>query len=240
MTQSRLSRRVERQTKQSILLSIIGIVAVLGFLAKFGIPLLANVSYFLLGAKDTQEVAKPKNVYVAPPVLDALPSATNSATIAISGSALENQTIQLFLNGEKEDEKKVDKKNTFSFADIQLKQGENFIQAKAIQNDPSSKQQESDFSNSYTIIFKKDAPALNLESPNDKQSFGKDDKTVTVKGKTDTGTQITVNDLWAIVDNEGKFSYDLPLQNGENKIKVIATDEAGNKTEKEITVTRSQ
>ena len=49
-----------------------------------------------------------------------------------------------------------------------------------------------------------------------------------------------MNEFWAIVDAGGNFSYTLPLQNGENTIKVVATDEAGNKTEYEVKVTYSE
>lgn len=237
MTRSRLSRRLESKTKQSIFLSLLGIVITLGLLAKFGIPLLANVSFLLFSAKDTQEVIK-KDVFIPSPVLDALPNATNSATIKISGSALEKQTISLYINGEVNDKTDADTDGSFTFDDVELQDGENLIQTKAKNADKSD--EESDFSSSYTVIFKMNAPSLAIDSPNPNQSFSKDDKFAIVKGKTDPGVKVTINDFWAIVDSEGTFSYNLPLKSGENKIKVVVIDEAENKTEKEITVTSVQ
>ncbi|MBI2430724.1 MAG: hypothetical protein HYV39_01770 [Candidatus Levybacteria bacterium] len=237
MTRSRLSRRLERQTKKSIILSVLGIVLTLVLLAKFGIPFLANVSYLLLGGKDTPEI-KIKNMFVSPPVFDALPSATNSANLKVSGNASEKQIITLYINGEVVDKTDTNDRGLFEFDDIKLSEGENLIQAKAKNNDKDK--QESDFSSSYTVIFKKNAPSLSIDSPSPNQSFSKDDKFATVRGKTDPGVRITVNDFWAIVDSEGSFSYNLPLKGGENKIKVVAIDEAENKTEKEVTVTSSQ
>lgn len=234
---SRLSRKLESKTKQSIILSFLGIIIVLGLIAKFGIPVLANVSFFLFEKKDTQDQTAKKAIFVSPPELDALPNATNSATIAISGTGQENQEIALYLNGELEEKTDLEDTKKFSFTNIALKEGENLIQTKSIQKDPSgSSDQESDFSNSYTIILTKKAPTLTIDSPSDKQSFGKDDKQAMVKGKTDAGNKVTINDLWAIVDNNGAYEYNLPLRSGENKIKIVATDPANNTTEKEITV----
>lgn len=244
---SRLSRKLESKTKQSIVLSFLGIIIVLGLITKFGIPILANVSFYFFEKKETQDqTAKKKQVFVSPPELDALPIATNSATITVSGTGQENQEIALYLNGELEEKTDVEDTKKFSFTNISLKEGENLIQTKSIQKDPSAslgssngdsgQVQESDFSNSYTIILTKKAPTLTIDSPNDKQSFGKDDKQAMVKGKTDAGNKVTVNDLWAIVDNDGAYEYNLPLHGGENKIKVITTDPANNTTEKEITV----
>ena len=58
-------------------------------------------------------------------------------------------------------------------------------------------------------------------------------------GKTDSGVRITVNGFWAVIDENNNFSYSLPLQDGDNAIKVVAQDQAGNKAEKEIKVTYS-
>ena len=69
--------------------------------------------------------------------------------------------------------------------------------------------------------------------------FEKDQSTVKVLGKTDPGVRVTVNGFWAVIDENNNFSYNLPLQNGENMIKIEAIDQAGNKTEKEIKVTYS-
>ncbi len=236
MTRSRLSRKLESKTKQSIFFTLLGTIIVLGLIAKFGIPVIAEVSFFLFENKNTQDqTAKKKQIFVSPPELDALPNATNSATITVSGAAQENQEITLYLNGKLEEKTFVEDSKRFTFTNILLKDGENLIQVKATQD-----KEESDFSNSYTIVLTKKAPTLTIESPNDKQSFGKDDKQIMVKGKTDAGNKITVNDLWAIVDNDGVYEYNLPLHAGENKIKVVATDQAENKTEKEITVTYNQ
>jgi outer membrane lipopolysaccharide assembly protein LptE/RlpB len=49
-----------------------------------------------------------------------------------------------------------------------------------------------------------------------------------------------VNGFWAVVDDNNNFSYTLPLQSGDNQIKIVAIDQAGNKAEKDLKVNFSQ
>ena len=224
---------MEQKTKKNLLLSVLGIILVILLVFKFGIPLLVNFSLFLSGSgKEEAKIQDPS--FIAPPILDSFPQATSSANIIISGVASENQTIDLYVNDYLIDKTKTKKDGRFSFDTI-IKPGENIIKTKAV-----VKNKESEFSQPLTVSFKSAPPSLTLSSPSDGQSFSKDQNTVDVNGTTDTDVKITVNGFWAITDNDGDFSYRLPLKNGENKIKIEATDLAGNRTEKEIKVTYSQ
>jgi len=232
MSRSRLSRRVEQKTKKHLLLSILGIILVLLLMFKFGIPLLINISLFLSGTKSTQEQSQNYNPsFIAPPILNPFPQATSSANVIIMGIASKDQTISLYINDSLVDSIKTKDNGTFSFKQT-ISTRENTIKAKAIVGN-----KESEFSNSITTSFKSDPPSLKISSPSDGQSFSKDQNIVDVKGTTDSDVKITVNGFWAITDDSGNFSYKLPLQNGENKIKIVATDTAGNKKELEIKVT---
>jgi len=42
-----------------------------------------------------------------------------------------------------------------------------------------------------------------------------------------------------VLDKDSNFEYSLGLNQGENKIHITATDKAGNKTEKSLTITYS-
>lgn len=237
MKRSRLSRRLESQSKKSFYFSILGILIILFILVRFGIPLLINFSLFISGSKSSSESENSNSAsFVAPPVIDPLPyDATSSAQISISGKAFPEQTINLYINDELVDKVSVIDNDSFIFKDIILKPGENSIKTKALADD----KKQSDYSNTITVSLKKEPPALSVDSPSDNQSFPKDENTANVSGKTDPGVKVTVNDFWAIVDSDGKFSYTLKLHDGDNQIKIIATDDAGNKTEKEIKVTYS-
>ncbi|MFH0830594.1 MAG: PKD domain-containing protein [Parcubacteria group bacterium] len=81
-----------------------------------------------------------------------------------------------------------------------------------------------------------DGPKLEIKSPED--GFETDESTVEVKGVTDLSATVEVNG--EEVDNElGSFSTKVDLEEGENKITVIATDPAGNQTKEEFTVIRT-
>lgn len=232
---SRLTERIETQTKRNIILTVIGIIIIVILLWKFGVPLMATVSFMLAGSKNEESTEK-KDTYIAPPTLDDTYDATNSARVNISGSSLNTTTIELFVNNEKVDNTKVEDGNTFSFTAVPLDSGENSIKVRAI----GDGNQKSNFSNIVTITYLNKAPELSIDSPSDGASFHKDEKTVEVKGKTDPGTRITVNDFWAIVDTDGNYSYTVALKDGDTDIKVQATDDAGNKIDKQIKVNYSQ
>lgn len=233
MTRSHLARKFEQQTRKNLILSVLGIIAFVFIIFKFGIPLLVNFS-LLVSTSRSQDISFPKkSTFIAAPILHPMPEATNSAKIIITGSASPNQTISLYINDNLVDKSETDKNGSFSFEET-LSTENNTILAKAKAN-----KHESDFSRPQTIIFKKASPSLTIDAPQDKQIFSKDQNTVEVRGKTDSDVRVTVNDFWAVIDKNNNFSYTLPLRNGENVIKVIARDQAGNKTEKEIRVTFS-
>lgn len=233
---SRLTKRLEKQSKKNFFLSLLGIIAVIFLIIKFGVPFLANATLFISGSKDNMRELNNSDMssYIAVPKLDTITSATNSANIKVSGEGSKDQTIALYINKEITDKTTVDKKNKFVFENVELNKGENIIQVRAIEKDKKSA-----YSEDVTIIYKKDPPSLSIDSPSNDQSFSKDENTVKVTGKTDANAKVTVNDHWTIVDENGNFSYNLPLQSGENKIKIAATDEAGNKKEEERKVTYS-
>jgi bacillopeptidase F len=94
-------------------------------------------------------------------------------------------------------------------------------------------------SESLIITFKSKPPTLQIKSPTDGQSFSKDQNIAEILGTTDPHVRITINNFWAIIDEKNNFSYSLSLKDGENEIKIVALDQAGNKTEKNIKVTYS-
>src|SRR3990167_6718959 len=116
---SRLSTRMKRKTEKSLFLSIIGIIIVVFLLIKFGIPLLFNLSLFISTARGGDEVIQAKtSEFVAPPLLDPTFQATNSATITLSGTAGEKQTIKLYKNNDYISDTTTEKKGLFVFEDI--------------------------------------------------------------------------------------------------------------------------
>jgi cytoskeletal protein RodZ len=82
------------------------------------------------------------------------------------------------------------------------------------------------------INFNK-APSLHVDSPTESQVITGDQ--LTVKGKTDAGATVRVNNQPAFVDDEGNFETQVPLSDKTDKIQVEAQSRSGKST----TTTRS-
>lgn len=232
MADSRLSRQSTKKTARKLFLSILGIALVIAAVFKFGIPLLVNFSLLIAGSKVTSGQQQNTQNFIAPPALNPTYTATNSASVTITGFGSDKQTIALYVNGELIDKKETEKDGTFTFEDVEIPKDENTIKTRAIQEG-----KESDFSNELVIRYKKDPPTLSIDEPSENQQFTKDDDTARVFGIAQEAQIVTVNGFRAIVESNGSYSYTLRLQHGENTIKVEAIDEAGNKKEMERKVT---
>ena len=228
---SRLYKRVEDKSKKNLLLTVFGIILIIAIVIKFGVPTIINFTLFISGSKNSEQNIKPNDITFLPaPFLNPLPIATNSAEVLISGAASPNQTIILYINDNLVNKTETQKNGNFSFREA-LTKNENVIKVKAKVNE-----KESEFSQGLNISYINTPPSLIVTSPTNDQSFSKDQNTVEVKGTTDAQIKITVSDFWAITDQSNHFSYVLPLKEGENQVKIVATDQAGNKTEKIIRV----
>ena len=237
---SRLNKALEKKAKYHMYLYLFGIIVILFVLIKFGVPALINFSLFLAHNKDQAAATKTSSQspsILLPPSLNQSFTATNSATITVTGTATANQKVELYVNNNLTDIVSTKNDGSFTFKDVSLISGQNTIEAKAKVDN-----KESDFSEPIMVSYEKSAPSLSVDSPQDNQTFsGGNQQDITVKGKTDNNNiHVTVNGFWATLDANGNYSYTLHLQNGSNQIKVIAQDEAGNQTEKDITVNFNQ
>lgn len=230
MRRSRLSKKAEKKSMQTIFLSFLGIAVIIFLLLRYGIPLISEFSFFagqiIPNSSDKNENTDKNDAYVPVPDIDSLPKATKEQNINITGTSLSGLTVYLYLNGSKDDEMEVVEDGTFEFS-VKLTEGENIIKAKAIKD-----KNESEFSDSTVVVYKKSGPELSLESPEDGSEVK--NSPVEVKGKTDPDSIVTVNDFQAIINSEGNWSYFLSLKQGDNEVKIISVDLAGNKTEKTV------
>src|SRR5262249_40352103 len=137
-----------------------------------------------------------------------------------------------YVNGKLVDKTDVGKDKQFAFQQVKLEKGSNQIKAKAVTTDDK----ESEYSSVTSISYSNEPPKLDINSPQDGQDVAKGDGPLRVSGKTDSGVKVTVNDFWAIVQDDGTFSYMLALHDGDNTIKIVATDDADNQTTKELKI----
>ncbi|MDE2590443.1 MAG: hypothetical protein KGL95_12360, partial [Patescibacteria group bacterium] len=100
MMQSRLSRASEQRMKQRFFLTVVGTIVLLVLLVKFGLPALINFSLFLSSGsgQSAGNTSSGQNTFINPPILNPIPTATNSATFDISGSAGSKQLVKLYIN----------------------------------------------------------------------------------------------------------------------------------------------
>lgn len=227
MAQSRLKYNLEKRAYHTIVLAVVGIIAIIVVLVLFGTKILIGFSTlsenFQAKSSPSDSQSKTKT-YVAPPQLNPIVDATNSAQIAISGFGEQGQSIHLYRNGELVDKTTVRNDNHFKFPSISLQNGENTIKALAVTADNNK----SDYSNEITVNYLSKPPEITINQPHDGQGFDRNAGPVNIEGQTDPGATVTINGFVAIVDDQGKFSYLYKLQDGDNTITAIAKDAAGN------------
>ncbi len=231
---SRLSKKFQKKSRNTLILSILGIVAILFLMFRYGLPLISDAS-FLFGrvTSSPDEVNKTEDKsFLASPDLDTLPEATKEELVTVTGTSLGGEKVAIYLNGNLEEEVTV-KDGSFEH-ELKLTDGGNIIKAKAIKGE-----MESEFSNSVNISLIKEGPELSIDSPGENAEL-KGANPIEVKGKTDPDVTVTVNDFQAVSSSDGSYSYLLTLKEGGNEIKVVAVDAAGNKTEKTIRVNYSR
>lgn len=100
----------------------------------------------------------------------------------------------------------------------------------------NAEQDGQEFKNDLGVLFDTKPPTLEVSAP--ASGLVTAAETVAVTGTTEAGAKVTVNGDTAS-STEGKFSLRVQLEVGANAFKVEATDGAGNKTVKTLTVTRS-
>jgi glucodextranase-like protein len=232
-SQSRLKRLEERKNKKQAIqfgLLSVGFILLLIFII---FPLFIKVTGTIGDARSSgSQIDKGDIIAPAPPNLISQFEATSSALVNLSGYSESGSTVYLMVNGNDLADILIEEDGSFKFEDIALTQGPNEIYCYA----KDQAENQSQDSRKLEIIFDSQAPDLEISSPNDGDKFYDDEKELVVAGTTDNDATIRVNGYISTVDNEGNFVKKIQLKNGENEIKVEASDDAGNKTEETIKV----
>lgn len=231
---SRLERHQNKTFIQKMAIAIVLFIAFVIFFFSVGIKVLVSFTLFLnqlANSGGKQQTTEQKKVFNTV-AIDPIPSATNSANILFSGTALNFDSLEIYLNNEKLDE--IDISDTFSGEVKGLEKGENTIYFIA----KSSETKETKETDPYEVLYKNEKPKLDIQEPSDNSRTNKDD--VKVSGQTDKETSIRINGQPIITDSEGKFTTMVRLKDGENKILIVAEDIVGNQEQKELKVTYSK
>ncbi len=231
---SHLEKRQNKQFLQRIVIGIVLFVFVFFFLFTTGIKLLVSFTLFLNqlanGGNKQQTVEKQQTLNSVD--IDPIASATNSATIEFTGTSLNFDSLEIYLNDTKQGQMSIS--DTFAGEVKDLEKGQNTIYfiAKSSSSKTTKKTQ------TFSVLYKTDKPKLDISSPGDNSKTNKED--IIISGSTDKETSIKINDQPIIVDADGKFTSSVRLKSGENKIVITAEDIVGNQTEKTLTVTYSK
>ena len=81
-----------------------------------------------------------------------------------------------------------------------------------------------------------EAPQLEVSQPENGQRFFDKDNPITVAGNTEAGTNLTINNRFVLVKDDGNFSATQTLTAGDNQIEIVVRDDAGNETKKSLKV----
>lgn len=206
-----------------ILLSVIFVIAMF----KWGLPLFMNL---VAGGGATR--LDPSKDIIPPqsPIISALPDATNSARIVVEGFTEPDANVELLLNDQVEKILKADMSGSFLFETL-LKSGQNRVQLRA--KDEANNESLSEV---YLVTMDSKPIELIVSTPKDgSEYFGRTNQVIDIKGEVDkSGSQVTVNNSFVMVDKDGAFLHRFMLSGGENIINIVATDKAGNTTEKSM------
>jgi len=226
MLYSRLKKYEEQRQQRKIFLSLAGIVAIFVFLAIFGLKLLTGFSILVDTIRGKNITTIQEDQLILPPELDPIPSATNSAKIAISGKGTAGLTVILYINDMDTQKETVDTEGVFRFSTVSLIDGSNTFSAKLTDD----KNHISALSDVLTIAYKKSKPTLEITSPADGTQIRGEQNTITISGKTEDTNSVTINGRVVVMHADGSFSHEFSLGEGDTTLHIIATDPAGNQT----------
>jgi hypothetical protein len=220
----------EKIKRRAIIFGVLTIVLIIAIVV-WGIPLFIRLVDYLGDLKSSSQPQTQEDT-IPPPVprFTYIPEATNSGQLEITGVTEPNSLVYLTLNGNRI-ETTVNEEGDFEIEKVDLKKGKNTLSASA--EDEAGN--ESDTTEQLEIIYDTEEPELEVKKPED--GSVSDEQVVQIEGQTEPSARALVNDHVVIVDQQGKFTYRMTLQEGSNEIKVMAEDKAGNTTEKELTVT---
>lgn len=227
---SRLDSYQKKKANMRILLYLVILIALIIFVFTAGIKFLINSSIFIsnIGKKTTKTETQDTQDFTLPPEILDYPTATNSAKAIVSFRIALDKSYEVFVNDESI-EKDISKEEQIT-QEVDLKKGENSFYI--VMTDAKLKSKKN--SETIKIIYSDTKPKLEITSPNSGDKVNRDE--VSINGLTDKDIEVRINEMPVVLNSEYKFSQTVRLKEGENKFKILAFDMAGNKEEKEITV----
>ncbi len=236
-TYSRLRAKKEKELKKRLFIVLVMFTSIVSFIFLYGLNYFPSWVEFITNLVSTNDTSSLSNQEILlPPQIDPLPEYINTPKPEITGSALAGKTVKLFLDGNLIGETLSDKNGRFSFVPKNsIADGVHKLTALVVSGSNESK-----LSWPVTFVVDTKEPELVIESPTkdnkikvdfDQQPF------IVVKGQSESGVKVVVNNRLAPVKMDGSFSVKVPVEKeGNFIITAVATDKAGNTTHVELKV----
>lgn len=195
------------------------------------------IVYILSHANSFWDLIRGKEVYeevdtIPPtkPFLNPVPTATQENTVDITGVAEPGVKVTLFIDQSESQTTTADVDGKFSFTNVPVGVFSTSIYVKTTDEAGNT----SEPSATYTIIQDTTPPEYEITTPEKAEVVYKSTgQNYTVKGTTEPGTSVMVNEQHAIVNQAGEFTTAIRVEKGGNNLEFIFKDAAGNEaTEK--------
>jgi hypothetical protein len=223
----------EEELQKKLLLNLMGIAVIIliAILSLFVFAPKIGYLFGLVSKHRNEEGYKPTSKIPAP-VFAELPKSVKTEQVSFKGYTQSGLTVKLFVNGPEKATTVSDADGKFEFTNVTLNEGKNTLFARS----DDGQGNESESTELFFIELDKNAPKIDELSPKDGDTVRNLDKRITITGKINEKAGILINGKTAIQKSDYTFEFLLGVEEGNVKIKIEVTDEAGNKTEKEITV----
>ncbi len=218
-------RRLERKSRRNVVISVIVVLIAIFALLNWGLPLfIGSLSIFNKLKPVNSEKSVVEDATLAPPVLSIPFEATNSSSIKISGYSIPKSKVEIYIDDELKTTVDTRDDGSFTTDNLSLSLSTNNIYSKTV--DENNKK--SLASKTIKLIYSNEKPKLDLSEPQENLQIKGGDKKVRVSGKTDPNNSVTVNGSTVILNGEGGFSIEVPLNDGDNLVVVLAINNFGN------------
>ena len=221
----------KRNIRKSIVFLFLTGVLIIGIIF-VGLPLVAKFAIFLGNLKKSNTLIEVNDITPpAPPRFEPSSDTVNAQSITINGTSESGATVSLYFNNNQKD---IIANNEGSFSLLlNLIKGDNIFYATAKDKSGNISQKTQEFK----IIFDNEPPKLEISSPTEgSKFFGAKQKQISIQGTTEKEANITINDRFVKVDENGQFNFSATLSDGENTFNIKSVDKAGNLTEKNLKV----
>jgi hypothetical protein len=229
---SRLEKHLEKEAKKRLFFLIVFFLVAAYLFFSFGLPVVINTSVFIskIAEKPAANLSSETKDNYALLNINEIPTATNSPKVLISGGTFNLNKVAIYLNGKKVAQKNVSGNLDINYEINDLIEGDNEIYLVGY----NKKDELIKKTRTFSVLYKNTKPKLEITTPKDNETVS--NQNLVIKGSTDKETVIQINETPVVVDALGNFESEINLNEGENKIKITATDIAGNQEEKTITV----